>query len=667
MDIKKRVEELTNILNDANYKYYVLDEPTITDQEYDKYLRELEELEQKYKEFARDDSPTKRVGGEVLDSFKKVTHKIPMMSLSDVFSESEVVNFDERIKKEGIRPQYVCELKIDGLSVSLLYEHGKLVRAATRGDGVVGEDITHNVKTIKSVPLTLNEDIDIEVRGEIYMSKKSLEKVNLERIKNGEKPLQNARNGAAGSIRQLDSKVAAKRGLDVWIYHLPNPLDYGIHTHYEALEFMKKLGFKTNPNNRLVNNINEVLEFISEKNAERKSLPYDIDGIVIKVNNIDQQQELGFTAKYPKWATAYKFPAEEVLTRLNDIIFTVGRTGQITPNAVLDPVIVMGSTIARATLHNENYIKEKDLRIGDIVSIRKAGDVIPEVVEVKKERRTGNEKNFEMIHNCPICGTTLVKKEGQVDYFCLNEHCPTRKIESLIHFAERDAMNIDGLGEKIMEDFFNFSFIRTIPDIYLLQTHREDLTRLEGYGEKSVTKLLEAIEKSKSNSLEKLLFGLGIPHVGSKTAKIIASHYHNIDNIMKATLEDLSSINDIGEIIAKSIVDYFQKEDNKIIIERLKQYGINMNYLGQKIIKDETFYGKTFVLTGTMTEYKRDEAKNLIENYGGKTSSSVSKKTDVVIAGAEPGNKYDKAVELGITIWSEEDFKKNIEESKRNN
>ncbi len=667
MDIKKRVEELTNILNDANYKYYVLDEPTITDQEYDKYLRELEELEQKYKEFARDDSPTKRVGGEVLDSFKKVTHKIPMMSLSDVFSESEVVNFDERIKKEGIRPQYVCELKIDGLSVSLLYEHGKLVRAATRGDGVVGEDITHNVKTIKSVPLTLNEDIDIEVRGEIYMSKKSLEKVNLERIKNGEKPLQNARNGAAGSIRQLDSKVAAKRGLDVWIYHLPNPLDYGIHTHYEALEFMKKLGFKTNPNNRLVNNINEVLEFISEKNAERKSLPYDIDGIVIKVNNIDQQQELGFTAKYPKWATAYKFPAEEVLTRLNDIIFTVGRTGQITPNAVLDPVIVMGSTIARATLHNENYIKEKDLRIGDIVSIRKAGDVIPEVVEVKKERRTGNEKNFEMIHNCPICGTTLVKKEGQVDYFCLNEHCPTRKIESLIHFAERDAMNIDGLGEKIMEDFFNFSFIRTIPDIYLLQTHREDLTRLEGYGEKSVTKLLEAIEKSKSNSLEKLLFGLGIPHVGSKTAKIIASHYHNIDNIMKATLEDLSSINDIGEIIAKSIVDYFQKEDNKIIIERLKQYGIKMNYLGQKIIKDETFYGKTFVLTGTMAEYKRDEAKNLIENYGGKTSSSVSKKTDVVIAGAEPGSKYDKAVELGITIWSEEDFKKNIEESKRNN
>lgn len=659
-EIKKRVEELTNILNDANYKYYVLDEPTITDQEYDKYLRELEELEGLYPELAKDDSPTKRVGGEVLDSFKKVNHVIPMMSLSDVFSESEVVSFDEKIKKEGIRPQYVCELKIDGLSVSLLYEKGKLVRAATRGDGVVGEDITHNVKTIKSVPLTLKEAIDIEVRGEIYMSKKSLEKVNIERLKNGEKPLQNARNAAAGSIRQLDSKIAAKRGLDVWIYHLPNPLDYGINTHYEALEYMKNLGFKTNPNNKLVNNINEVLQFIEEKNEQRASLPYDIDGIVIKVNNIDQQRELGFTAKYPKWATAYKFPAEEVLTKLNDIIFTVGRTGQITPNAVLDPVIVMGSTIARATLHNENYIKEKDLRVGDIVSIRKAGDVIPEVVEVKKERRTGQEKNFEMISNCPICGSKLQKKKDQVDYYCLNEHCPTRKIEGLIHFASRDAMNIDGLGEKIMEDFFNFSFIRTIPDIYLLQSHREDLTRLEGYGEKSVTKLLESIEKSKHNSLEKLLFGLGIPHVGSKTAKILASYYHNIDNIMNATLEDLSSIKDIGETIAQSIINYFTKEDNKTAIDKLKSYGLNMEYLGTKIVKDENFFDKTFVLTGSMTEFKREEAKEIIEQRGGKTSGSVSKKTDVVIVGADPGSKYTKALELNITVWTEKEFKQKI-------
>ena len=660
MNIKERVDELTRILNDANYNYYVKDNPTITDQEYDKYLRELEELEEKYPEYSYSDSPTKRVGGEVIDSFNKVSHVIPMMSLSDVFSESEVIRFDERIKKEGYNPKYVCELKIDGLSVSLLYQKGKLVRAATRGDGVVGEDITHNVKTIKSVPLSLNKEIDIEVRGEIYMSKKSLEKVNLERLKNGEKPLQNARNGAAGSIRQLDSKIAAKRGLDVWIYHLPNPLDYDIHTHYEALEFMKSLGFKVNPNNRLVNNINEVISFIDEMGEKRESLEYDIDGVVIKVNNIDMQQELGFTAKYPKWATAYKFPAEEVLTRLNDIIFTVGRTGQITPNAVLDPVIVMGSTISRATLHNENYVKEKDLKIGDIVSIRKAGDVIPEVVEAKKERRTGKEKDFEMITNCPICGSTLQKKDGQVDYYCLNMSCPTRKIESLIHYASRDAMNIDGLGEKIMEDFFNFGFITSIPDIYLLQSHREDLQRLEGYGEKSITNLIESIENSKKNSLEKLIFGLGIPHVGSKTAKILASQFHTMDNIINSKYEDLNNINDIGDIIAKSIIEFFQDDKNISVINKLKDFGVNMDYLGQKVVHDESFSGKTFVITGTMDNYKRDELKEIVENKGGKTSGSVSKKTDVVLVGKDPGSKYDKAVELGITIWDEEELIKHL-------
>ena len=660
MNIKERVDQLTKILNDANYNYYVKDDPTITDQEYDKYLRELEELEEKYPQYSYPDSPTKRVGGEVIDSFKKVTHVIPMMSLSDVFSEDEVVRFDERIKKEGFTPKYVCELKIDGLSVSLLYQKGKLVRAATRGDGVVGEDITHNVKTIKSVPLTLNKEIDIEVRGEIYMSKKSLEKVNLERLKNGEKPLQNARNGAAGSIRQLDSKIAAKRGLDVWIYHLPNPLDYDIHTHYEALEFMKELGFRVNPNNRLVNNINEVISFIDEMGEKRENLEYDIDGVVIKVNNIDMQNELGFTAKYPKWATAYKFPAEEVLTRLNDIIFTVGRTGQITPNAVLDPVIVMGSTISRATLHNENYVKEKDLKVGDIVSIRKAGDVIPEVVEAKKERRTGSEKDFEMITNCPICGSILQKKDGQVDYYCLNMSCPTRKIESLIHYASRDAMNIDGLGEKIMEDFFNFGFITSIPDIYLLQSHREDLQRLEGYGEKSITNLIQSIENSKKNSLEKLIFGLGIPHVGSKTAKILASHFYNMDNLINTKYDDLNIINDIGDIIAKSIIEFFQDAKNISIIDKLKSFGVNMDYLGQKVIHDENFSGKTFVITGTMEKYKREELKEIVENKGGKTSGSVSKKTDVVLVGKDPGSKYDKALELGITIWDEEELNKRL-------
>ena len=600
-DIKKRVEELTEILNEANYNYYVKDEPTITDQEFDKYLRELEELEEKYPEYKNPDSPTERVGGEVIDSFKKVTHERPMMSLSDVFSESEVINFDERIKKEGINPKYVCELKIDGLSVSLLYKDGVLVRAATRGDGTIGEDITHNAKTIKTIPLKLKEKIDIEVRGEIFMSKKSLELANIERVKNGEKPLQNARNAAAGSMRQLDSKVAAKRNLDTFIYHLPNPEDYGITSHMEALEFMKNLGFKVNPNNRLVNNISEVLAFIDEKTKTRNDLPYDIDGIVIKVNNLREQADLGYTAKYPKWATAYKFPAEEVLTKLRDIIFTVGRTGQITPNAVLDPVIVMGSTISRATLHNEDYVKEKDLQIGDIVSIRKAGDVIPEVVERKLERRDASVIPFKMIENCPICDTKLVKKKDQVDYYCPNDECPSRKVESLIHFASRDAMNIEGLGEKIMEDFFNFGFITKIPDIYRLQSHREDLTRLEGYGEKSVTNLLSAIEKSKENSLEKLIFGLGIPHVGSKTAKILASNFHTLDNLMEKDFDSLNSIADIGNIIAKSIIDYFRNSDNKNMIEELRNFGLNFDYLGKKIVNNPFFAGKTFVLTGSIS------------------------------------------------------------------
>ncbi len=660
-DVELRIEELTKILNDANYSYYVNANSIITDQEYDKYMRELEELEEKYPSYAKEASPTKRVGGEVIDSFKKVYHEKPMLSLSDVFSESEVISFHDRIIKEGICPKYVCELKIDGLSVSLLYKNGLLVRGATRGDGVVGEDITHNVKTIKSIPLKLNQPVDIEVRGEIFMNKKTLEEINVERIKNHEKPLQNTRNAAAGSIRQLDSRIAAKRNLDSFIYHLPNPEDYGIKTHIEALEFMKKLGFKVNPNNRLASDIHEVLDFIVEKTDTRNQLLYDIDGIVIKVNDLIQQGDLGYTAKYPKWATAYKFPAEEVLTKLTDIIFTVGRTGQITPNAVLDPVIVMGSTISRATLHNEDYVKVKDLRIGDTVSIRKAGDVIPEVVEVKKERRTGLEKEFVMIDKCPICDSVLVKKGEQVDYFCVNDHCSSRKIEGLIHFASRDAMNIEGLGEKIIEDFFNFGFIKEVSDIYLLQSHREDLTRLEGYGEKSITNLIDAIEKSKENSLEKLLFGLGISHVGSKTAKVIASHFHTIDCLMHIGFEELNSIRDIGDVIAKSVVSYFQDEKNICLIQRLKEFGVNMEYLGKKIVPHPFFSGKTFVLTGSLNMYTRDEGKALIESFGGKTVESVSKKTDCVIVGENPGGKYDKAVNLGIKILTEKEFKEMID------
>ncbi|MBR3049133.1 MAG: NAD-dependent DNA ligase LigA [Bacilli bacterium] len=655
-----RYEELIEIINEADYNYHTLDNPTITDQEYDKYFRELEEIEEKHPEWIKDYSPTQHAGGKVIDSFNKVTHKIPMMSLSDVFSESEVVAFDERIKKEKINPKYVCELKIDGLSVSLLYEKGKLVRAATRGDGTTGEDITHNVKTIKSIPLKLTEEVDIEVRGEIFMNKKTLEELNKKRKEKGESLLQNCRNAAAGSIRQLDSKIAAERKLDNFIYHLPNPEDYNITTHMDAINYMKKLGFKTNPNNKLVNNINEIIEYIEEKGQERDSLPYDIDGVVIKVNDLNDQKKLGFTARYPKWATAYKFPAEEVLTKLTDIIFTVGRTGQITPNAVLEPVIVAGSTISRATLHNEDNIIAKDLKIGDIVSIRKAGDVIPEVVEVIKNRRTGKEKDFVMIDTCPMCNTKLIKKEGQVDYFCPNNKCPARDIESLIHFVSRNAMNIDGLGDRIIEDFYNFGYIKNVVDIYLLKNHEEDLKRLEGYGDKSVSNMLDAIEKSKSNSLERLLFGLGIPHVGEKTAKILCSNYKTLDNLMNASKEDLIEIDDIGDIIADSIIDFFNNSNNKEIINRLKDLNINTKYLGQEIIEDENFSNKSFVLTGALTLFTRDEAKDIIESLGGKTVSSVSSKTDVVIVGDNPGSKYNKAKELGITIWTEEEFKDKI-------
>lgn len=660
--MKERMEELIEIINEADYNYHTLDNPTITDQEYDKYLRELFEIEAAHPDWVRDDSPTQHAGGKIIEGFNKVTHKIPMMSLSDVFSESEVIAFDERIRKEGITPEYMCELKIDGLSVSLLYEDGKLVKAATRGDGTTGEDITHNAKTIKVIPLKLKEKVNIEVRGEIFMNKETLVKLNEERKKHNQPLLQNCRNAAAGSIRQLDSKVAAARKLDNFIYHLPNPLDYNLHTHAEAIDYMTRLGFKTNPNNRLVKNISEVIKYIEEKAKQRPTLPYDIDGIVIKVNSIEQQQKLGYTAKYPKWATAYKFPAEEVLTKLTDIIFTVGRTGQITPNAVLEPVIVAGSTISRATLHNEDYVKEKDLKIGDIVSIRKAGDVIPEVVEVKKERRTGKEKDFEMITTCPMCNTNLVKKEGQVDYYCPNKKCPARSIESLIHFASRDAMNIDGLGDRIMEDFYNFHFIGTIADIYSLKNHEQDLTRLEGYGDKSVTNLLNAIEDSKKNSLERLLFGLGIPHVGAKTAKILARKYKELDNLMVATEEELTTIPDIGEIIAKSVIEYFNDNHHRSVVEELKEIGLNTKYLGQEVEENSEFNGKTFVLTGSLQLFTREEAEEKIEQLGGKAASSVSKKTSAVIVGSNPGSKYEKAKELGIPIWTEEEFKEKLGE-----
>ena len=656
--MKERYDELVDIINKANYEYHVLDIPTITDQEYDKYLRELINLEVEHPEFERDDSPTKKIGGEVIDGFNKVIHEKPMLSLSNVFNEAEIIEFDEKIKKEGFNPNYVCELKIDGLSVSLIYKNGKFVSAATRGDGIQGEDITHNVRTIKSIPLKLNKDIDIEVRGEIFMSKKVLSDLNKLREEQGLPLFQNCRNAAAGSVRQLDSKIAGQRKLDAFIYHLPNPEDYNISSHYEALEFMKELGFKVNSNNKLVSDVNGIIDFITDKASIREDLPYDIDGVVIKVNDLNTQRMLGFTSKYPKWATAYKFPATEVLTKLTDIIFTVGRTGQVTPNAVLEPVIVQGSTIRRATLHNEQYVVDKDLKIGDIVSIRKAGDVIPEVVAPIKERRTGSEKEFHMIRNCPICDSELKISRSGIDYFCDNDMCPKRNIESLIHYSSRKAMNIDGLGDRIIEDFYNLGFIKNIEDIYSLDDKKNELMELEGFGQKSVNNLLESIENSKSNSLERLLFSLGISGIGEKNAKILAKKYNNIDNLIDATIEEFNNINDIGPILAKNIYDYFKDESNIKLINNLKEIGVNMDYIGDKVVENINFLNKRFVVTGTLDNYGRDDIKLLIENNGGITTDSVSKKTDVLIVGKNPGSKFEKAKSLGIEIWDEDVLEK---------
>ena len=658
MDIKKRMDELVNLLNKYNHEYYILDKPSVSDSEYDRLMQELLSLEELHPEYKSNISPTERVGTEVLSNFVKVPHKLPMLSLGNVFNKEEIEKFDERIKKEGFYPEYVTELKIDGLAISLVYEKGILIRGLTRGDGKVGEDITHNVKTIKAIPLKLTKDIDIEVRGEIYIGKKEFLKVNEERKEKGLELFQNCRNLAAGSVRQLDSKIAASRNLNNFIYHLPNPENYGLKTHEEALKFMEELGFKVNKERKLCKNINEVFEFIDKITNKRESLSYDIDGIVIKVNDIRTQELLGFTSKYPKWATAYKFPAMEVETKLKDIKFTVGRTGKITPNAILEPVRVAGSTISKATLHNEDFIKEKDIRIGDIVVIRKAGDVIPEVVKVNFERRNKDEKIFKMINKCPVCNTELIRKEGEAHHYCPNPLCNAKKVEKLIHFASRNAMNIDGLGERILEDYFNFGYVTDIPSIYDLKKYKSELMTLEGFGEKSINNLLEAIENSKNNSLEKLLFGLGIRHFGEKSALILAQRYEDIDNIKNTNVDELTKINDIGEIMANSIVEYFSNRENLDLIDKLKMHGVNMKYLGERIEIDEEFNDKKFVITGTISFMGRNDIKKEILKRGGKVIDSVSSKTDIVILGDNPGSKYDKAIKLNIEIWDEKKLNK---------
>lgn len=657
MNPKERIEELVSTLNKANVEYYLNDNPTLTDNEYDSLLMELFKLEEEYPEYKLPESPTSSVGTKILDSFDKITHGTPMFSLADVFNEDEVEAFVTRVEKEIENPEFVCELKMDGLGVNLTYKNGLMVSAATRGDGVTGEDITNNFKTIKYVPVKLNEPIDLEVRGEIYMTKKSFELANKKRLENGEEPFQNPRNAAAGSARQLDSRIAKERKLDTVLYHVPNTT---CDTHYETLNKLEKLGLPINHNSRKVHNFQEIKDFIKEWTEKRPSLPYEIDGIVIKLNDIKGQRKMGNTAKYPRWAVAYKFPAEKVVTQLEDIIFTVGRTGQITPNAVLSPIKVAGSTIRRATLHNESYIREKDLRIGDFVVIHKAGDVIPEVVEPVIERRK-DVSYFEMITSCPICQTKLVKSASGIDYLCPNNHCPARKTESLIHFVSRPAMNIDGLGDAIIEDFYNMNIITKIEDIYNLKDRQEELIELEGFGNKSVDNLITSIEASKGNSLERLLFGIGIPGIGAKTAKVLAKKYNTIDNLMNATKEELTDIKDIGEILATNINEFFADEKNIELINNLKNIGVNMEYKGEKALNNSLISNKKFVITGTISFMTRDEIKDLIEKYDGTSVESVSKKTDVVIVGESPGSKYEKALKLGIEIWNEEKLKEIIE------
>lgn len=653
MDIKNRIKEISDLLNKYNYEYYILDRPSVSDAEYDRLMQELVSLEEKYPEYKLDSSPTSRVGSEVISNFEKVIHKRPMLSLGNVFNESDIIKFDERIRKEGFNPTYVCELKIDGLAISLTYENGILVGGATRGDGKVGENITNNVKTIKAIPLKLTKDIDIEVRGEIFIDKKEFDRVNKERREKGLEEFQNCRNLASGSVRQLDSKITAERKLNNFIYHLPNPLDYGLHKHSEALLFMKELGFNVNEKRRICKSIEEVLEFIEEITEIRDKLEYDIDGIVIKVDDVSMQENLGFTARSPKWATAYKFPAEKVTTRLTNIIFTVGRTGKITPNAMLEPVRVAGSTIRKATLHNEDYVVSKDIRVGDIVVIQKAGDVIPEVVKVDLDRRDKVLPEFKMIDKCPVCNTLLVRKGDEANHYCPNPLCDARKASVLIHFASRKAMNIDGLGDRIIEDYYNFGYLTDIPSIYELKKYKDELQSLEGFGEKKVDNLLDAIEKSKQASLEKLLFGLGIRHFGEKSALLIAKKFKTMDNIIKLSFEDLVDITDIGAVMAKSIIEYFSNPDNINLINKLKELGLNMNYLGKELKEDINFLNKKFVITGTISVMPRDTLKEEIALRGGDVSMSVSKKTDVVIVGDSPGSKYEKAVKLGIEIWDE--------------
>jgi DNA ligase (NAD+) len=659
-EIAQRIEELRDMLNKLNYEYHVLDKPSVSDAEYDKYMQELMRLEEEYPEFLTDDSPSLRVGGQVLDVFTKVTHTSPMLSLGNAFNEADLHDFDRKVRQGSGREhiRYVCELKIDGLAVSLRYENGLFVQGATRGDGVTGEDITQNLKTIKAIPLRLKESATMEVRGEAYMPKRSFVKLNEEKEEKGEVLFANPRNAAAGSLRQLDPKIAAQRNLSFFVYGLTNLEGQTISSHSEALDYLDALGFKTNTHRRVCGSIEEVIAYVEEWQIKRPELDYEIDGIVIKVDDVTIQQQLGLTAKSPRWAIAYKFPAEEVVTKLLDIELNVGRTGVVTPTANLEPVRVAGSIVRRASLHNEDLIREKDIRIGDYVIIKKAGDIIPEVVSALVERRTGKEQEFRMPETCPECESELVRLEGEVALRCLNPSCPAQIREGLIHFVSRDAMNIDGLGERVITQLFNEKLIHTVADIYKLE--KEQLLALERFGEKSASNLIAAIQASKNNSLEKLLFGLGIRHVGSKAARTLAQHFDSMENLRKASVAELTAINEIGDKMAESIVAYFDNEEVEELLQKLAEYGVNMTYKGAKpseaVNSDSYFAGKTVVLTGKLELMGRSEAKKKIEELGGKVTGSVSKSTDLLIAGEAAGSKLAQAKKHNVEVWNEERF-----------
>ena len=646
--MNKRMNELVALLNRYATEYYTSDNPSVSDSEYDRLYRELVELESAYPDQVLADSPTHRVGGKVLDGFEKYSHQYPLYSLQDAFSREELEAFDARVRKEVAHPTYICELKIDGLSISLTYEKGILVAGATRGDGSIGENITENLKRVKDIPLTLPEELDITVRGECYMPRSSFDQVNQARQENGEPEFANPRNAAAGTLRQLDTAVVAKRNLATFLYQEASPSTRD--SQEKVLKHLEQLGFVVNPKRILAENIDEIWNFIQEVGQKRDNLPYDIDGVVIKVNDLASQEELGFTVKAPKWAVAYKFPAEEKEAKLLSVDWTVGRTGVVTPTANLTPVQLAGTTVSRATLHNVDYIAEKDIRKDDTVVVYKAGDIIPAVLRVVESKRVSKEK-LDIPTNCPSCDSDLLHFEDEVALRCINPRCPAQIMEGLIHFASRDAMNITGLGPSIVEKLFAANLVKDVADIYRLQ--EEDFLLLEGVKEKSASKLYQAIQASKENSAEKLLFGLGIRHVGSKASQLLLQHFHSIENLAQADPEEVASIESLGGVIAKSLQTYFATEGSEILLRELKEAGVNLDYKGQTVVADAALSGLTVVLTGKLERLKRSEAKSKLESLGAKVTGSVSKKTDLVVAGVDAGSKLQKAQELGIEVRDE--------------